>query len=210
MTLQNGLIEGGKAYLWVDTLLLSGETGKPLGVGPKAWHGLEQPWAASLTMIGNPDYLSIPTSMARVNPQDEDSVIEAAQIALMDYCADGSFGRILLACCFDEPRLYAIASDTLLGVPFAAYTLPHYLAPAAAGDTRKVMMLAEMPAAIAEQVTGNLAWHGSSDLKQAPQKIGGTIVEIIVSRHGVAERELRLSGKAARALKQYRRRPPSH
>lgn len=199
MTLQNGLVEGGKAYLWTDTLLLSGETGKALGIAPKAFYGWYRPWAASLTMIGNPAYLSIAERLGKVDPETEDQLIEEAQLALMDYSADGSLGRLLLACCFDEPRLYGIASDHLMGIPFAAYSFDHYVAPAMTGS--RPVTLAEMPGVIAGQVLGNHAWEGNPRLSAAPHKIGGTIVEICVAPEGVTERELVLSGKAGRALK---------
>lgn len=199
MTLQNGMIHGGKVYLWTDTMVLDGDTCEVIGVMPKAFYGLHHPFAGSVSNVGTP-FQSLMQAIGHGKTTTEDELLRTAQLALMDYCADGSTARLLLGCCYTEPRLYYVAGDNLLGVPFAAYSVTHYLNPQHENNSDPVTF-AQMPSKIADQVTGKFMPVGPLGALGKRQTVGGTIVQIEVSRNGVTERELVLPGKAGRALR---------
>lgn len=199
MTLQNGMIHGGKVYLWTDTMVLNGDTCEVVGVMPKAFYGLRHPFAGTVSNIGAPPQ-SLMEAIGHGKTTTEDELLQTAQVAMMDYCADGSIARLLLACCYTDPRLYYIASDDALGVPFAAYSTTHYLCPQHEINSDPVTF-AQMPSKIADQVTGKFMPFGPLGASGKRQAVGGTIVQIEVSPDGVTEQELVLRGKAGRALK---------
>ena len=199
MTLQNGMIHGGKVYLWTDTMVMNGDTCEVIGVMPKAFYGLCHPFAGTVSNIGAPPQ-SLMEAIGHGKTTTEDELLETAQLALMDYCADGSIARLLLGCCYTEPRLYYIRSDNLLGIPFAAYSATHYLCPQHENSSDP-FTFAQMPSKIADQVTGKFMPFGHLGALGARQAVGGTIVQIEVSPDGVTERELVLPGKAGRALR---------
>lgn len=199
MTLQNGMVHGNKVYLWTDTMVLDGDTCEVLGAMPKGFYGLNHPFAGTLSNIGTPPR-SLLEAIGHGKTSTEDELVHTAQLALMDYCADGSTARLLLGCCFTEPRLYYIAGDDMNGMPFAAYTVAQYISPQHQNSTEAVAF-ARMPSVIADQATGQYLPHGHLGSLGKRQTVGGTIVQIEVSRDGVTERELVLRGKAGRALK---------
>ncbi|GAA3801975.1 hypothetical protein GCM10022600_25190 [Qipengyuania pelagi] len=200
MTLQNGLIANGKAYLWTDSLVLNGETGEPLGLAKKAIFGQSQPWAMSFTTIGNPNFSVFAWEMERADPKDTDQLIEAALLGLRQYCSDGSLGRVLLASCWNEPRLFGISSDAIHGLPWGVYSMDHHVAPWHSTEEMTVT-LNTMPDIIAEQVTGNFSWQGGEPIARATRKIGGQIARIEVSPSGVRESEIQLAGRAGKMLR---------
>lgn len=66
MTLQNGAIHDGTAYLWSDTAWFEHGTGRMIGTGPKTLHGVRWPWAVSTTLVGA-DTASFSDIVARVS-----------------------------------------------------------------------------------------------------------------------------------------------
>lgn len=200
MTLQNGLIENGKAYLWSDSLLLNGDTGQTIGLMQKAFFGMTEPWALSFTLFGNPHCRVFTWEMERADPKNCDQLIAAAESALRQYCSDGSTGRVLLASCWGEPRLFGISSDAIHGLPWGVYSMDHHVAPwHTAGEMN--VSLDEMPEVIAEQVTGDFQWMGGTPIAGAKRKIGGQIVQLEVSPSGVRESEVKLAGRAGKMLR---------
>ena len=56
MTLQNGLIYRGKAYLWTDTALFD-PSGQRVGAVSKAFHG--RMWPSALTCVRAPFHMGL-------------------------------------------------------------------------------------------------------------------------------------------------------
>jgi hypothetical protein len=196
MTLQNGLVHGGRAYLWTDTAFYDAFTGELLGFDSKAMQGLYWPWAGVLSSIGG-DPHEIARMVGEAWPADVPSVLRATAAALRSYASHGHTARVLLATWQDRPQLWMVATDDAGGdgpfVPTEAThylnfgnTLPAYKRAAAKGFNPKRMHRV-IDAQIAEpfELAGTFAATGRRHW------LGGNVVEIEVSGEGVESRVLR-------------------
>jgi hypothetical protein len=199
LTLQNGIIHAGRAFLWTDTALFHHETGERIGEVPKAFYGQLWPWAAVHSGLID---LSDPHKVARLVseqwPLSPEYLIRAAQDALKAEAKAGRPGRLLLAWCHpdepDEPRLFIVASDPLPSQkPYEPRELGAYMCGGADApwrdqfDANNNLTPADMRRLIDLQIehptTTVQGWQG--------RFIGGNIVEIEVSTAGVESRVLR-------------------
>ena len=201
MSLQNGLIHKGRAYLWSDTLAIDDE-GKPAGYCSKAYHGLEWPWAAIHSgHLRNADPHRVGRAIGLNKPRNGAELIAAAVATLRAERADGLIGRLLLAYAdkAEGVRMFFIANDE---TPFAAPFEPHETVQFACGHSDDHWSTAfvdrdlthlEMREFIAEQakrpmltVFGKEQWG-----------IGGELIETRVTKAGVRSVSLRLLDPAA-------------
>jgi hypothetical protein len=189
MSLQNGLIHKGRAYLWSDTLAID-EHGAPVGHLTKTYHGLEWPWAAIQSgKFRTDNQRRVAHSIGDRKPRNGAELIEAARAALRIEHDDGLIGRLLIAFADrgQDVRMVFIANDE---TPFAAPFEAHETAQFACGHSddnwtsafidRDLTHL-EMRQFIAEQVKRPMltAWG------KEQWGIGGELIETRVTRAGV-------------------------
>lgn len=124
MTLANGLVHEGKAYLWTDTAIIDVKSGEHRGHIEKAFHGLHWPWAAVHSgEFDMSDPHRVKRLIAEANPMDGPELIAASERALLLEAAAGRQGRLLVAhtCPTYGARLWFIASDeNPVSAPFKA------------------------------------------------------------------------------------------
>tara|TARA_Y100000815_G_C13166810_1_gene433982 strand:+ start:174 stop:803 length:630 start_codon:yes stop_codon:yes gene_type:complete len=98
MTLMNGLMYQGKAYLWVDTAIWDTATGERIGHTEKAFMGNLWPWAAVHTgHADTQDLHKLARRMAeRPNLTAEGLIRDATEVLQME-ADEGRLGRLLLA-----------------------------------------------------------------------------------------------------------------
>lgn len=117
MTLMNGLALGNKAMLWSDTLVMNGETKKPLGYATKLYELVMFPCAIATTFIGLPLEMLI----GRIGgefPMTLGQALDAAERALritVEEQPHYAMGRLLLAgWCWETNtvRLFVIHSES--------------------------------------------------------------------------------------------------
>ena len=98
MTLMNGLMYQGKAYLWVDTAVWDPTTGERIGDAEKAFVGNLWPWAAVHTGHIDPNDLNkVARRMAERPNLTAESLLRDAIEVLRIEADEGSLGRLLLA-----------------------------------------------------------------------------------------------------------------
>jgi hypothetical protein len=189
MTLQNGLIHRGKAYLWTDTALWDASTGTPIGTVSKAFSGVTWPWAGVLSglMLPNEPY-RVQTLIAEANPRDPAELIEATRSALRLEAMAGRHCRVLLAfpCPDYGARMFMIAADAMpFAAPLEPYETVEYMSsgngsPWAAKFAGKDLTPAMMRKFIDHQIEHPgetvLGWNGHN--------IGGNIIETRVTAKG--------------------------
>lgn len=196
MTLMNGLIHQGRAYLWTDTALWDQKAGEQIGHGEKAISGTLWPWAAVHSGhwdATDPD--KIKRRLAeRPNLTGEGLLRDAIEVLRLE-AAEGRLGRLLIAlpCSQYGARLFMVANDDLPfakaytpyetveymcsgnGAPWAAEFAGRDLSP---DDMRRFIELqTQHPSDFVD------GWSGIG--------IGGNILEIEVTGEGVESRVLR-------------------
>lgn len=189
MSLQNGLIHKGRAYLWSDTLAID-ESGNPVGHLTKVYHGLEWPWAAIHSgKFRTDNQRRVAYSLGDRKPRNGAELIEAAIAALRIEQRDGLIGRLLLAYAErgQAPRMFFVANDE---TPFAAPFEPHETVQFACGhsDDRWSTAFAErdlthleMREFIAEQAKRPML----TAFGKEQWGIGGELIETRVTKAGV-------------------------
>ncbi len=205
MTLQNGLIHAGSAFLWTDTALFHHETSERIGEVPKAFYGQVWPWAAVHSgLIDLADPHKVARLVSEQWPITLESLLKAARNALRLEAAEGRPGRLLIAYLCPElgPRLFMVAADELPGqMPYEPRELGAFMcggadAPWADEFSRNDHISpAEMRALIDKQIEHPVetvqGWQG--------RFIGGNVVEIEVSAAGVESRVVRAIERVAPA-----------
>lgn len=112
MTLQNGLVHGGKVHLWCDTAYLNASTGKVACFDSKAFTGLLWPFAGTMSLIGpTVAAYDIPAAIGAAYPMNVDELLSVTRKALLAYADKGGTGRVLIGAWQDEPRLFVVATD---------------------------------------------------------------------------------------------------
>lgn len=204
MTLQNGLIHKGRAYLWTDSLAVD-EHGNETIVS-KAIIGLGWPWAAiqSGLMLTN-DPVRMARTIGLQYPRNAAELIEACRYALRTDLAEGRPGRLLVAySCKDAgTRMFLMANDEVLCVPgVAPYEVhetvqfacsaadEHWTREFAARDFTLLDMRAFIDEQIKRRMPTPLGWGGD---------FGGELIEVRVTKAGVRPRQLR---EIARSVEQ--------
>lgn len=197
MTLQNGLVHEGRAYLWTDTMLYDPETGADMGRAAKAFHGIAWPWAAVYSgLMDTSDLHKVARRVSEPWPLTGESLLKAAQDALRLEAEEGRQGRLLIAypCSQYGARMFLIANEEL---PFAKAYEPHELGEyrsagngepwAAEFAGEDLLSPADMRRFIDLQIENPAhtvhGWSGHT--------IGGNIVEIEISDERVECRVLR-------------------
>lgn len=195
MTLQNGMIHDGKAYLWTDTLIYNGQTGEPVGVMEKSFHGLIQPYAGTFSLWGC-DTAKIIEAIATDNPQNMPDLVKAAQLAMMENVGDG-VARLLLACCWDEPHLISISSVREgEHKPFTAVSLEQCFGPEPE-TVRSLDHPDEMRAVIEAQILARNTSFAMPGMKPS-HIVGGPMAMLTVAYEGVTVDAYKVTGEAQR------------
>lgn len=196
MTLQNGLIHKGRAYLWTDTALWEAATGKAIGEVSKAFTGTQWPWGAVLSgTMRTDDPYRVQKAIGDAWPANPAELIEVTRDALRREALQGLMGRVLLAypCPEYGARMFLIASDELpFAKPFEPFETVEYMCfgngePWAAEFAGKDLTPSMMRRFIDRQIENPsqtvLGWQGRT--------IGGNVVELKVTAEGVDSRVLR-------------------
>jgi hypothetical protein len=190
MTLQNGMVQGRKAYLWADTAYWDGGTGELTCYDTKAFQGLFWPFGGIMSCYGgNPHNLA--KAIGYAEPSDLSDLLTKARNALLGYCADGSTGRLLLASYENGPHLHLIASDGAgIAAPFEPVEVDFYVS--SGNDTPAYKMAAKrgftrkrMSKVIDAQITQPFTGAGVSAELGIRSWIGGNVVRMEVSDSGV-------------------------
>ncbi len=194
MTLQNGLIHKGKAYLWTDTLAVD-HLGNEMHVS-KAMVGLNWPWAgvySGLMLSADPGRVA--GLIGRAIPRNPSELIDACRAALRAEMDEGRHGRLLMAYASRRhgARMFLMGnySDILQIAPYEVQeTVQHACSPAdenwnQAFADREFTPL-EMRQFIGEQVKRPAAPpHGSFG-----GAFGGNLIELRISPTGVRPRQI--------------------
>lgn len=189
MSLQNGLIHKGRAYLWSDTLLIDSD-GNPVGHASKAYHGLNWPWAivqSGLRYAANPHRAV--QFIGNAVPRNGAELIELAREALRAEHDDGLLARFLIAYADKGrgARMVFIANDE---TPFAAPFEPHETVQFACGHSddrwstafvERDLTHLEMRQFIAEQAKRPML----TAFGKEQWGIGGELIETRVTAKGV-------------------------
>ncbi|MDP3675766.1 MAG: hypothetical protein Q8R44_11825 [Novosphingobium sp.] len=196
MTLMNGLVHGGKGYLWSDTALFDRATGQFRGHLPKAFTGTLWPWAAAISGLYD---LNDPHRVARAIggalPFDTPALLKAAVAALRDELKAGLPCRLLVAvpCTDYGARLYFIAADeTGLTPPFVPLELVEFTS-SGNGSQRyaEIDALGFTPARMLEFIDHQYASPTDTVQGWSGCTIGGDAIEVEVSAAGVTSRVVR-------------------
>lgn len=196
MTLQNGLIHGGRGYLWTDTMLYDAETGEPLGVAPKAFHGTTWPWAAVLsgTMPAD-DLYKVPRFIADAWPLGTETLLAAGAAALRSEAAEGRMGRLLFCvpCPVNGARLYFIASDDVgWNEPFVPEELIEFTSSGNGSPLhQRYDKIGFTPARMRRFIDYQIEEPSETVLGRKQRTIGGNVVELEVTAEGVDSRVVR-------------------
>lgn len=132
MTLQNGAIHDGTAYLWSDTAWFEHGTVRMMGKGVKTLHGLHWPWAVSTTLIGadSASVVNIGKHIGSDDPTDIPALLDTCTEALRAFTEAGEnrTGRLMVAAwdyALNTARLFFITSDVVVGPAFEAHEALH-------------------------------------------------------------------------------------
>ena len=197
MTLQNGMTDAHKAYLWADTGYWDMNTGELMGHDTKMFHGKEWPWAASLTTWGAPAHdliADISSSRLFGKLDDLDSLLATSADALRAFVRQGGGGRILIASHDGTPRLHMIACHELFPGsgygPFEPTEVGYFVCsgnetPACQDAAAKGFTPERMRAVIDAQCS--LKWEGQGPLAALGPRtwIAGNVVRVDVGADGV-------------------------
>ncbi|MCR9193988.1 MAG: hypothetical protein NXH88_04600 [Hyphomonas sp.] len=112
MTLQNGMTDAHKAYLWADTGYWDMNTGELIGHDTKLFHGKDWPWAGALTTWGA-SARDLIADISFGNVTDLDNLLTTSGKALRTFVANGGGGRVAIASYDGKPRLHMIACHDL-------------------------------------------------------------------------------------------------
>jgi len=191
MTLQNGLVHGRKSYVWSDTALWDGHSGKAIAHGAKAFQSDSWPFAAAFSTWG-PHPEMIGEIMRNADPKDLSEVLETAADSMRWLASIGGFGRVLVASHEDRPRLHLVPSGEVFPgyAPFEPVELDYFVC--SGNQTAAYRIAAErgfnpkrMRRVIDAQCETPWAVEsGATDLGERVW-IGGNIVRIEVSAAGV-------------------------
>lgn len=196
MTLQNGLVHGGKAYLWADTGFFDSTTGELVCLDTKVFQGLYWPFAGALSCIGgNPHEIALHISNAW--PGDVPSLLATTTDALRHYAAKGFIARVLLATWADRPQLWMIGTDDCAGEgAFVPCEVLHYMNSAnGLPEVQRAERMGFTPKRMARVIDAQLAnsVEAAGPMGAAGLKVqyGGNVVQYEVSRDGLESRVLR-------------------
>jgi|TARA_R110002049_G_scaffold3488_4_gene26100 hypothetical protein len=191
MTLQNGMVQGRKAYLWADTAFWDSQTGELVCYDTKAFQGLYWPFCGVMSCYGsNPHDLA--RAIGHAEPSNLSDLLTKARNALMGYCSTGSTGRLLLASYEDGPHLHLIASDGAgIAAPFEPVEVDYYVS--SGNDTLPYKMAVKrgftrkrMSKVIDAQIRQPYGGGGISAELGEKVWFGGNVVRLEVSDRGVA------------------------
>ena len=196
MTLMNGLIYEGKAYLWTDSLFCDVNTGEPQGHVAKAFTGALWPWAILTTgFYDMNDPHRIARRVAEALPMTTEALLQAGVDALRAELAAGLSCRLLVAvpCPDYGARLYFIAADeTGLTPPFVPLETIEFMS-SGNGSKRyaEIDALGFTPA----RMLGFIDYQHETPTEtvggRREYSIGGEVIELVVSAEGVTQRTVR-------------------
>jgi hypothetical protein len=193
MTLQNGMIDAQKAYLWADTGFWDMNTGELVGHDTKLFQGTGWHWAGSVTTWGAPQRNLI-SDISFGNVKTLDSLLLSAVEALRAFVANGGGGRVAIASYEDRPRLHMIACHEMFPGsgygPFEPTEVGHFVCsgnetPAYRDAAAKGFTPERMRAVIDAQCL--LKWEGQGPLAALGPRtwIAGNVVRVDVGADGV-------------------------
>lgn len=193
MTLQNGMIDSQKSYLWSDTAYWDMTTGELAGYDTKLLQGKHWPWAGSLTTWGGAT-ISLISDISFGNVTDLDNLLATSADALRTFVRQGGGGRIAIASFTDKPRLHMIACHDLFPGsgygPFDPVEVGHFVcsgnkSPAYRKAAKKGFTPERMRAVIDTQCS--TTWEGQGPLAALGSRcwIAGNVVRVEVGAVGV-------------------------
>lgn len=198
MTLQNGLLHQGEAFMWSDTGFWS-ESGKRVGSGCKAFAGQLWPWAGTFSGASPiDDPYRIVRLISELPAPTPAGLLNVAGTALMMESSEGRDCRLLLAfpCHIQGARLYHLAADEfpdrarfepVMTSKFVCWGFEEeWYAPFRGRD----LTPAEMRQVVTLQLHGNAAAMFELEVEEPVSDI----IETRVGRAGVVYRQLRLIG----------------
>lgn len=199
MTLQNGCIYRGKAYLWTDTAVFDARTGAIIGHSEKAFRGINAIWAAVYSgTFATADPYRVQRMIGESWPTDSGELVEVCRQALIVQAADGLIGRILLAfpCAQSGARLMMIAADSER--PFEPEEKEFYMSsgngqPWAAGFADNEVS----PHRVRRFIDRQIATPNQTTLGWTRHSIAGNVLEIEVSADGVNTNVVRTAKQVA-------------
>ena len=200
MTLMNGLMYQGKAYLWVDTAIWDTATGERIGHTEKAFMGNLWPWAAIHSGHSDPqDLHRLARRMAeRPNLTAAGLIRDAAEVLQME-ADEGRLGRLLLAypCPEYGARLTFISNRDFgpWAKAFEPWDTGSFICSGNNEDWAKdwVPILVEgdpTPDDVRRYIREQAKHPVDTEDGWNLMNIGGNIIEIEVSPHGVQSRIL--------------------
>lgn len=194
----NGFLHNGAGYLWTDTSMFEGATGRPIGHMEKAFYGTDWPWAAVHSGMLDPENMHRPKwRIAEIGPKNPDELLAAAVDALLYETSAGYPDGRLLICCgcpAQGARLWIVAADRHL--PFAQPYVPTEIG----GMVSSGIGSEEYQRLVEGGVTPKKVRRYIDYQARSPTKtmvgfegltIGGNILEVKVTADGVDVREIR-------------------
>lgn len=193
MTLQNGAIHDGTGYLWSDTAWFEHGTGRMVGKGPKALHGLRWPWAVSTSLTGcnQTSFADVIHGVGGADPADIPALLDACTDALRAFinAASDRSGRMMVAAwdySLNTARLFFISSDEAVCPPFETAEGLHFVSSGTGSEAyRRFVESGNQP----KHMQGLIAAQ-RKEVWQVPgfapgRYVGGEVVRHTVTAEGV-------------------------
>ena len=192
MTLQNGLIHAGRAYLWTDTAAWNPTTGQQIGHLDKAITGLLWPWAVVhsglMRTTDNPIFARLTDNWSLTSER----LLQTATAALRQEAAEGRHGRLLIAhtCQTYGARMFLISTEDEPFTPaFTPYETIEYMSSGNGTDFAAEFAGRDMTPADMRRFIEHQTTHPCEKLVGGTfVGIGGNIIEIEVQAKGVQSR----------------------
>ena len=190
MTLQNGLVLGGKVHLWADTMIWHSQTGEALGHGEKAFE-VETMTAAGVIAANGWKPGRIIWDIEQAAPTSEWELCQTVSTAVREAAHNGAHARVLLAVVEPEPCLWMIASDRPGGAePFEPQAFSYYVSsgnqtPECCEAIENGFTVGRMERIIEAQTKLPFDCVGGATMPSG-RYIGGNLIHITVSRNGVS------------------------
>jgi hypothetical protein len=206
LTLQNGLIHKGAAYLWTDTAIWDAETSERIGDASKAFYGTQWPWAAVISgTFDTADFHRVQRTISEKWPLNPAELMRVSLDAIRFEASMGRVCRLLITFPCEQygARMFMLSSDDLPFTPaFQPYETIEYMSSGngsawgrklVAKEMTPKRMLRFIDKQIRHPTETVLGWKGASFL-------GGNLIELKVANQRVESRVVREIDGAALSL----------
>ncbi|MEO1921822.1 MAG: hypothetical protein ABGW84_08065 [Sphingomonadaceae bacterium] len=183
MTLQCGLIHGGKAYLWTDTLAYGGDHKTPLFHVTKTFHDATRKWTGIISGDLPPDNLHmVPQAIADAEPKTERQLVDAVIAAVKASHGMGYAARFLFAfpCADRGARMFMVASEDL---PFTCAFRAHELVQYASHGGDQLLRPCDPKTPV--DMMRYIAW---TKKLPSPHPLGGDLIQTEIGMDGMQQR----------------------